>query len=162
MEVNLAMDVTAKELFDVITASLEYDIKTSTGKTVHLRNIKPGYTYTKHLNSKMGHGTKVQVTIEELTEPFVYAAKFDSQTGVNRIRYEIEELEDNQVGLTYEESFEGSKKMYDWNTKLLTWVLSIPNKRNLKKRFRELESSIIENRDKSKEEKDAEALDYYD
>lgn len=147
MEVNLALDVTAEEFFDTIYNSLEYDIKEFTGKNVRIKNIKPGYSYIKRLKSKMGHGADVKVTIEELEYPKIYVGRFDSSTGVNRIKYEVEDLENGQIGLSYSEEYEGAKKSYQMNGMLLNWLMSIPNKRALKKKFRILEDSIIAQRD---------------
>lgn len=39
IEVNLEMEVSAKELFDVIVPSVIYDIKQATGKSVNVSEI---------------------------------------------------------------------------------------------------------------------------
>lgn len=146
MEVNLAMDITAEEFFDSIFASLEYDIKQATGKTVRAARIKPGYHYNKKLNSKMGHGASVTVTVEELDYPRIYKARFDSATGINYICYEVEELDNGQIGLSYSESYEGSKRTYNYNGMFFTWLMTIPNKRHLRQQFRALEKQVLDSR----------------
>jgi hypothetical protein len=162
MEVNIALDITPEEFFDSIANSLEYDIKESTGKRVKFANLKKGYNYTKKLKSKMGGNATVKVTIEELEYPVVYAAKFDSASGINKIRYEIEKLDDCQIGLSYTEEFEGAKRSYNINGAIFEWLLSIPNKKSLRKKFREMESVIIENRGKTPEQIRAEIEDMYE
>lgn len=163
MEVNMALDVTPEELFGVITQSLEYDIKQSTGKSVRADRITPGYSYKKQLQSKMGKEAAVTVTIEEFSPQTGYVARFDSGSGKNWVKYLMEPLDDGQaVGLSYVEEYEGAKTSMNINGAVFNWLLTIPNKRLIKKKFREIEKSIIESRGKSPEELKMESLDYYD
>lgn len=81
IEVNLEMEVSAKELFDVIVPSVIYDIKQATGKSVNVSALHDNYTYKKKLKSKMGKDASVRVTITRFTYPTIYEAEFDSGAG---------------------------------------------------------------------------------
>ncbi len=146
IEVNLEMEVSAKELFDVIVPSVIYDIKQATGKSVNVSALHDNYTYKKKLKSKMGKDASVRVTITRFTYPTIYEAEFDSGAGKNRMRYEVEELDNGNIGLSYMEDFEGQGKMAAMNGWLVGLVYNHKAKKDIKKRLRAMERSIIENR----------------
>lgn len=146
IEVDLELEVTPEELFDVITASVLYDIKESTGKNVKRDQLHDNYTYKKKLKSKMGKEAGVKVTISKFEYPVVYEAKFESASGNNMMRYEVERLEHDHSGLAYIEDFEGSGKMAAMNGWLVGLVYNHKAKKDIKKRLRAMEKNIIENR----------------
>lgn len=146
IEVNLEMEVTPEELFDVIVPSILYDIKESTGKTVKVNQLHDNYTYKKKLKSKMGKEAGVRVTITRFEYPVVYEAKFESASGDNLMRYEVERLENGNSGLSYVEDFAGSGKMAAMNGWLIGLVYNHKAKKDIAKRLRTMEKSIIDNR----------------
>lgn len=94
----------------------------------------------------MGKEASVKVTISKFEYPVVYEAKFESASGNNMMRYEIERLEQDHSGLAYIEDFEGSGKMAAMNGWLVGLVYNHKAKKDIKKRLRAMEKNIIENR----------------
>ena len=146
IEVDLELEVTPEELFDVIVPSVLYDIKESTGKNVKVNQLHDNYTYKKKLKSNLGKEAGVKVTIAKFEYPVVYEARFESASGSNMMRYEVERLENGNSGLAYVEDFEGAGKMASMNGWLVGLIYNHKAKKDIKKRLRAMERSIIENR----------------
>ncbi|MBS4535457.1 DUF3284 domain-containing protein [Clostridium sp. D2Q-14] len=119
MQVSLDLDVTKEEFFEFINDSLLQDIKTSTNREVSKEDIKKGYTYEKELKNKLGRAGDVEVNILEFEPCKEYIAEFKSNQGTNRISYNIKNLNDEKINVTYSESYIASDKLKDWNFKLM-------------------------------------------
>lgn len=141
MEVNEKLYVKAEDLFNQMAESIAYDISNSTGKKVRAKNIKKGYTYTKHMKNKLGKKGEVKVTITEFEAPKIYAAKFESINGTNYLSYEIEDLGDS-IGVTYREDFEGATSLKTWNNKLMSFFYNRGSKKKARRLLRAMEQYV--------------------
>lgn len=145
VEVNERLYVSAEDFFTQIAESIAYDIKESTGKNIRTSQLHKGYSYTKTLKNKVGRQGNVKVTIAEFEYPKSYVAQFKSSTGVNMISYQIEVLDEDSIGVSYKESFEGDTKTHDANFKLVSFFYNRKAKKRAKNMLRSLEKYIKAN-----------------
>ncbi|MBX7405706.1 DUF3284 domain-containing protein [Clostridium chauvoei] len=75
MEFKKVMNVRADQLYDAILDSISYEAKISKKKIVK------GFSYTKEMKTKMSAKGNILVTIEDLEENRIYAARFSSAQG---------------------------------------------------------------------------------
>ena len=108
MELTKKLDVTPKELFDALEASIRGDIEQATGKRPGRAKLN-GYKYQKKAHEAQGKakGTEIKVKIRHFDYPHVYEARFSYSTGTNTMRYEAVPTDDGGCELTYTEEFEG-------------------------------------------------------
>lgn len=108
IKVEEKLYVNADVFFEKIAESVAYDVTASTGKKVRPKQIHKGYSYMKEMKNKMKREGKVKVTITDFEAPRIYKAKFESSQGINTISYEIEQLDEDHIGVTYMEDFSGA------------------------------------------------------
>lgn len=121
MEVNLDLDVNKEEFFEFIYESIIKDIEESTGKKLSKEDIIQGYKYDKNLKNKLGRAGNVEVTILEFVPYKKYVAEFKSNQGKNIISYEINNLNNEKINVTYFEDYIAPDKLKDWNFKLMNF-----------------------------------------
>lgn len=148
MKITVHMAVEADELFESLIKSVLYDIEQATGKHLPVDRLKKGYSYKKVLKAKAGGDRHVTTKITHLERPYRYAASFKSQEGVNTIDYQIEPCEGGGIDVHYEEAFSSQKALTDLNGKLTGAIYSWSAKRQMKKRFKQMEAFIKQERDK--------------
>ena len=146
MEVNLLLNVTSEEFFDFLYESIINDIKESTNKTVTRKDIKGGYRYKKEMKNKMGRQGTATILIREFVPNKTYVAVFESNQGENIISYNVEELEENKIGVTYNEEYIASDKLKSWNFSLVNFFYKRKANKNAKNTLRRIESYIKANR----------------
>ncbi|NBI07205.1 DUF3284 domain-containing protein [Senegalia massiliensis] len=121
MEVNLDLDVNKEEFFEFIYESIIKDIEESTGKKLSKEDIIQSYKYDKNLKNKLGRAGNVEVTILEFVPYKKYVAEFKSNQGKNIISYEINNLNNEKINVTYFEDYIAPDKLKDWNFKLMNF-----------------------------------------
>lgn len=157
MEVSEKLYVTAEEFWNTLENSLAYDITQATGKNVRPKQIKKGYSYTKTLKNKVSRKGGVKITITDFDQPKKYAAQFESAQGVNTISYEIEQLDDEHIGVTYREGFDGASGAKSANFKFMSFFYNRGAKKKATRLLRAIEKSILDqkangNKDASQEQ----------
>ena len=110
------LSVTKDDFFDAMVTSICYDIEASTGKTMKKENLKDGYTYKKN----MGKNKTATVVIEKLEQGKTYKATFSNSQGCTTLAYEITEIEEDLIEVSYSEEFESTSKLKQWNYALLS------------------------------------------
>lgn len=141
MEINEKLYVSADAFFDKLAESVAYDISSATGKKVRPKQVSKGYSYTKKLKNKVGRKGGVKVTITDFEAPKIYAAKFETNQGVNFISYKIEPM-DNGIGVTYSEGFEGGSAAKTLNYKIMSFFYSRGSKKKAQRLLRAIEKFI--------------------
>ncbi|WP_416327333.1 DUF3284 domain-containing protein [[Eubacterium] hominis] len=155
MEVCEKLYVTAEEFWGTLETSLAYDITQATGKNVRPKQIKKGYSYTKTLKNKTGRKGSVKVTITDFDAPVKYTAKFESKNGVNYISYEIEQLDEEHIGVTYSEGFEGASGAKSVNFKLMSFFYNRGAKKKATRLLRAIEKNITDQKKEIQENVEA-------
>lgn len=119
MQVSLNLDVTKKEFFGFLSDSIIQDINENTGKKLLREEIFENYNYHKNMKNKMGRQGEVKVTIVEFKPCQIYTAKFQSNQGENIISYNIKELANKKINVTYIEDYIAPDKLKALNFKLV-------------------------------------------
>lgn len=145
VEVNEKLYITAEDFFTQLTESIAYDITESTGKKVLAKQVHKGYSYHKQMKNKVGRKGDVKVVIKEFSYPTCYVAEFHSVQGVNIIKYEIEQMEDGCIGVTYIEDFQGKSKAANWNFRFMSFLYNKRAKKRAVRMLRAMEEYIKEN-----------------
>lgn len=159
MQVSEKLYVSAQEFWNTLENSLAYDITQATGKNVRAKQIKKGYSYTKTLKNKVSRKGGVKITITDFDEPKKYAAKFESGQGVNTISYEIEQLDEDHIGVTYSEGFEGASGAKSANFKFMSFFYNKGAKKKATRLLRAIEKSILDQKANAKENADQEKIE---
>lgn len=140
------------EAWDILEASLKYEIEETTKETIDMKDIQKGYHYQKKMHATRGGEMSVKVLIRELTKPTKYAVEFTSTEGVNNLSYTLEAIDEYQCQITYEETYEAKKKLNGWNAKLVSFFMKGRNKKKVKRVFKNIEKFALENRIKKEDE----------
>lgn len=141
MKVNIELNVDAKSFYDVILNSLKEDIRVSTGKA-----ITP-YVGLEYMRDQKRHNNKVVDTVFRITsldENELYAFDVVSPVETTTVTYQITSLEDNKIGIFYEERAHAESKRVGISHSLVSGFYGIAvGKRKMKKKFKAMESYII-------------------
>ena len=150
MFVQMRLNVTADELFDVLLNSIHHDIEQAKAKKVPIFKIKTGYTYTKILKNKIGQKTKATATITKLEKPTSYEITFKSGRGVNTVAYELKTLDEDVLEVTYSENYEAKTSWQAINNTLMSKIFTRPASRKAKALIGMMEAYILQMREQKK------------
>lgn len=130
MKVELQLEVSQQQFFDLITTSIMNEIKQATGKEIRVDEINQ-YQYTKSMTTKLGVTNSVDVLISNFTPPTLYEANVMSPTGKYIFQYDIEAVDSSHCFVRYEETYHSDK----WNLKLNYSIFSFFYMKASKKRL---------------------------
>ena len=150
MEVNRVLDVTMSEMDAFVSKSVLQDIEEATSKTVDVKNIRPGYSYSKKLTGRNGVDGRVKATIRELTSG-KYHITFKSNQGVNHLSYMYEPTDDGKISLTYMEDYEAPSTSKKLNYGLMSFLYNHSSKKRINKILSNIERWIHENRNQNED-----------
>lgn len=143
IQVREKLQVNAEQFFKQLGESVAYDISETIGKEFRIEQIHEGYRYQKQMKNKMGMKGNVEVHIVSWKPCYCYEVEFFSFNGVNRLKYEIEDVEEG-IYVNYMESFEGKSKMLDWNFKIVSGFMRYNTKRRIKRLLHAIEKHLME------------------
>ena len=147
MEVNRLLDVTMSEMDAFISKMVVQDIKEATNKTVEVKDVIPGYSYSKKLTGRNGAQGRVKTTIRELSSG-KYHVTFKSKQGVNHLEYSYVPSDDNKIDLTYKEDYDAGSTSKKLNYGLMNFLYKHSNKKRINKILSNIEYLIHEDRKK--------------
>lgn len=142
MKVQLQLEVSQQQFFDLITTSLLNEIKMSANEDVH-RDELHGYRYTKTMTTKMGANSKVDVEITNYQYPHSYEAKIRSKNGDYVFRYDVEAIDDSHCRVSYEETYHSDKWNLRLNYAILSWLYVKSSQKRLIASIRHMEQLIL-------------------
>lgn len=137
VELVRKLDFTAEELFDQIERSVIYDLRRATGKE-YARDKIAGAKYKKTVGGGR-QATEMKVKIRAYRYPEVYEARFTYARGTNTIRYQVEELPEGGVQLTYFEDFASAAPERGLSAKLQRAIYERQVKSRAEKTLKQLE-----------------------
>lgn len=143
MRVNVELNVSDVEFYNVMIESLNEEVKRYTKKGSEL---KEGIQYKKPSSQRSGIGSKITVTIKKLIPNQMYVASFKTAIDYTEVSYEITRLKDSKIRVTYEEKYENVS-----NDKIPAWRQKMAEKQSAKKTkkmLKEVETFILSKRDK--------------
>lgn len=118
MRVNVELNVSDTEFYNVMIESLKEEVKRYAKKGSEL---KEGIQYKKPSSQRSGIGSKITVTIKKLIPNQMYVASFKTAIDYTEVSYEITRLKDSKIRVTYEEKYENisNDKIPAWRQKWL-------------------------------------------
>ncbi len=143
MRVNVELNVSDFEFYNVMIESLKEEVKRYAKKGAEL---KEGIQYKKPSSQRSGIGSKITVTIKKLIPNQMYVASFKTAIDYTEVSYEITRLKDSKIRVTYEEKYENVS-----NDKIPAWRQKMAEKQSAKKTkkmLKEVETFILSKRDK--------------
>lgn len=144
MEVSREMKGSREKCFSILSESLLADIKASTNEEVKIEDIKVGYTYYRQMKSRMGNEGKVRIEISKLDIPSSYEAIFTSSQGVNTLSYLLEEIDQDNFKLTYNEDFISEKGANNLNFKIMSKLFNRSSSKRVRLTLDRLQSMLNE------------------
>lgn len=117
-------------VYTVLLEALQADYKEATDEVLLLSDLVAGLTYQKFFGKKQENSVLVQV--RQLTAPSLYEVAISSNRGMQIISYQIEQVDEQQVTVTYSEEYFPETKWQAWNYKCLFPFL----KNSLQKRMK--------------------------
>lgn len=151
------LNVTADEFFKEITDSIIGDIKKTTNKSIHASQIKPGLNYKKVLpNQKVlpnrfKGNSEVTVRVLSCIPLKEYSSVFESDVDRTYVTYRIENILEDGIEASYEESYEtkkGNGTISSQNGLFGQKYLDKQSFKKGKKLLKKIEDYIIQHRDK--------------
>lgn len=127
MKMTKVGQVPIEQLFATIRQSLKDDYQQNVGIPLPDQDIKEGLTYVKTFGEKGQHSVKVLV--EEFTAPYTYAVCFSSNRGKEHIRYDLQDLGDQQTQIDYSYQMEAGDVFVKGNYFLMEKLFSRSLKR---------------------------------
>ncbi|MFI3227776.1 MAG: DUF3284 domain-containing protein [Clostridia bacterium] len=117
MQVTKKLNVSLDEFFDFVEKSIKYDIKNATGEDID--QVVQGYSYEKTLANALKQSGNVLTTIEKYERGSCYQSKVTSNQGFNYMTFDVAEIDDENVEVTYSEEFISHRKMNNLNYKFM-------------------------------------------
>lgn len=117
IQVIKELNVNIEDFFDFLEKSIKEDIKNATGEEI--LEINEGFSYEKNLQNALKQTGKVLAFIEKYQRNICYTSKVTSSQGNNFIIFETEELDSNNIKLTYTENFDSEKYTNNLNYKFM-------------------------------------------
>lgn len=105
MVVEHELNVSAEAFFCEITKSIIGDVKRQTGKNIRVSQLKPKMNYKKKIPGRSSSNAEVVVKILECELNRVYSSSFTSKIDETIVKYEIEQIDDNKIKVTYTETY---------------------------------------------------------
>lgn len=106
MQVNEVLKVSSTDFFNEIVRSILSDIQRQTSKTMHASQIKPGLKYKKKIEGRSSTNAEVTIKVLQCIPNKVYESSFTSSIDVTTTKYEIEELSDDEIKVSYSETYQ--------------------------------------------------------
>ena len=143
MKVDIELNVSNKEFYDVMMKSLQEELNNVTKKKLEL---KEGLKYKKKSTQRKGVGSEITVHIKRLVPNELYVATFNTAIDHTTISYKIEVLSESKIKVTYKEIYENisSQNVPAWRQKMA----EKQSAKKAKKMFKEIEKFILNERNK--------------
>lgn len=115
----------AAYFYTKVIDSVLYDIKQNTGETLKPQALQ-GYEYRKPMGKAQA---RVKITKNVINR--TYAFETDMVGGKYVVSYDIQETQDGNVEVTYEEESKFTSTVRDWNQKLMVLLLGHGRKKQM-------------------------------
>ena len=132
MKVTETLSCSKQAFFDVLYDSIAWDVRESTGSDVSFEELQNGFSYVKTMKSALGSEQKTKISIVEFAQNNRYVARYVTDRGTDEVSYEIEDLGDGAIRVTYRERFEGATRWMTLNYKLLGCIAQLGGKRRIR------------------------------
>lgn len=144
MKIQTKLSVNAQEFYDFVVASIQASLDQADSASA--KEVKAGVSYKTSMKTGTREQEKTKVKITDLVEPSHIRTTYASASVQSMTEYKISPIDDNSCEVIYTETnydahhkeleFQGLKKMF--------------LERKLKKRLRDVEAYIINQRNRDK------------
>ncbi|MFI3116215.1 MAG: DUF3284 domain-containing protein [Clostridia bacterium] len=117
IQVVKELNVNIDDFYDFIEKSVKEDIKNATNEEV--LELTEGFSYEKKLQNSLKQSGSVLALIEKYERKVCYKSKITSNQGYNYVSFETEEIDDENIKLTYTEHFDSDKSTNNLNYKFM-------------------------------------------
>ncbi|WP_461213457.1 DUF3284 domain-containing protein [Lacticaseibacillus sp. GG6-2] len=125
MKIKRTLAVPAAYFYTKVIDSVLYDIKQNTGEMLKPQALQ-GYEYRKPMGKVQA---RVKITKNVINR--TYAFETDMVGGKYIVSYGIQETQDGNVEVTYEEESKFTSTVRDWNQKLMVLLLGHGRKKQM-------------------------------
>lgn len=122
MVVTKNLNISAECFFQVLEDSFLHESENQT--------LKLNASYKKELTNTVSKSVNVTVTITEYDPPHIYKSEIVTNSDVNTILYEVNQVSDNEICVTYTEDFKSKDKSRTLNYKFIMFFMK---KRSIKR-----------------------------
>lgn len=147
MKVITTLHVSAAQFYKYLLTQIRSDI----AKTMHTNALSfeelEGYTYTKALKRKKSKPMKLHIKIGPLIENRYYELNYETGTASNRYFYDIHELGDKEIEVTYVEENNAHSMLSDWIYRMRVSVHQKKLEKKVVRTLIQIEWYILEHED---------------
>lgn len=147
MNIRQRLNVSSEEFLNFIVMSVLNDARENFDDTLKLEDIVEGFSYTKRLVNKVGQKGNTTVRIKEFKLNKCYEAVFESQQGENILRYEIENLGEQEIDVNYTEAFIAADTIKKWNFELVNFFYKKKARKRAAIMLENIERYIVQSRE---------------
>lgn len=102
MKVSKKYKTNINEVFSTLVKEFQRDYLKNTGQDIRLSQIEAGLSYEKEISK---NHTMI-VTVDQIEVPSLFKTLIQTNRGTVIIEYQLEELEDSNVQITYSEEYD--------------------------------------------------------
>ena len=136
MKINYKLKVNKQDFYNYLIHSLELEIYNHTNQSFQRENLHPGFIYNKKIKDKYNHLIEANIEIIEINENEL-KTKLELENNSHIMSYKF--IDDV---LVYEEELRSNKKLLDLNNKFMSYIFHHKLKKQILKRFKNIENYI--------------------
>lgn len=141
MKIKKKLNVSKKEFYLFLYNNLKKELNIK-------GDVKENMVFTKELSTKFNQKIKTSMKILELIEYEKYSLSYISSLGENIVSYIIEEIDENNIFVLYEEKYVTDSIFNKLNNTFMEIFFYYPMKKRKLKTLNMIEKYIIEERNK--------------
>lgn len=114
MKVSVEMGISAASFYEYLLTQVYEDLAKMGYENGLSTDTLDGFRYTRQLKRKKGEPLNIQMTIGPLLQNRYYEISYQTTTAKNRYFYDIKEVNDKRITVTYVEEHEASGSLNNW------------------------------------------------
>ena len=114
MKVIETLDVSAQQFYEYLLQQVRKDIEKATKKSHLTLEQLDGFTYSRILKRQKGDPLEIKIKVGPLIENRYYELSYETPTARNRYFYDIRQLEDHRIQVTYVEENGAKTALNNW------------------------------------------------
>lgn len=138
MKVSKTFEGQAARIFQGIVLSFQQDYYQATNIELSEGDIQPGLTYIKHFGKN--NQNSIKITVIEFESPQKYAVEYSSNQGKHFVSYELKDLDESHVEITYYQYHQTEGIFQKLNAKLMNIFFKNATRRKIEAQLKGLVS----------------------
>ena len=137
MKLKIKLNISASSFYNFLIESLK--------KEQNVKKIEKGMVFKKSLKSKFSQKVESEVKIIELIENKEYSLSYVTSLGENVIKYKIEEIDSENIFVTYMEEYYTTSFWNKYNNIIVEFLMSYFLKKKKRMILKQVEEYIKKN-----------------